>query len=82
MRKFVGQLDHDLRNHLNPIVLQLQPSVLAQLSASGTTAEAIAHAIDADPEEVYHVLRHLAANEALIETKGDEPGTEEFSRIK
>jgi glucose-6-phosphate isomerase len=63
-------------------ILQLQPRVLAQLSAFGTTAEAIARAINADPEEVYHVLRHLAANEASIETKGDEPGTEEFSRIK
>jgi len=63
-------------------ILQLQPKVLAQLSASGTTAEAIAHAIDADPEDVYHVLRHLAANEASIETSGDEPGTEEFLRIK
>jgi hypothetical protein len=63
-------------------ILQLQPRVLAQLSASGKTAEAIAHAIDADPEEVYHVLRHLAANDASIETKGNEPGTEEFSRIK
>jgi len=63
-------------------ILQLQPRVLAQLSASGTTAEAIAQAIDADPEEVYHVLRHLAANDASIKTKGNEPGTEEFSRIK
>src|SRR6476646_2492842 len=63
-------------------ILQLQPKVLAQLSASGKTAEAIAHSIDDDPEEVYHVLRHLAANETSLETKGDEPGTEEFLRIK
>jgi hypothetical protein len=43
--------------------------VRAQLSGSGTTAEAIAHAIDADPEEVYHVLRRLAANDASIKPK-------------
>jgi hypothetical protein len=28
------------------------------------------------------VLRHLAANEASSEIEGDEPGTEEFLRIK
>jgi glucose-6-phosphate isomerase len=63
-------------------ILQLQPKVLAQLSHSGTTAEAIAHAIDADPEDVYHVLQHLAANDASIRASGDEPDNEKFSRIK
>jgi glucose-6-phosphate isomerase len=61
-------------------ILQLQPKVLAQLSASGRTAEAIAQAIDAEPEDVYHVLRHLAANDASIQASGAEPGSEKFSR--
>ena len=63
-------------------ILQLQPRVLAQLSASSRTAEAIAQAIDAEPEDVYHVLRHLAANDSSIQASGGEPGREEFSRIR
>jgi glucose-6-phosphate isomerase len=63
-------------------ILQLQPKVLAQLSPNGTTAEAIAHAINADPEDVYHVLQHLAANDSSIQSSGDGPGEEKFSRIK
>jgi len=62
-------------------ILQLQPKVLAQLSASGRTAEAIAQRIEADPEDVYHVLRHLAANDPSIKTSEAGPGEEEFSRI-
>jgi glucose-6-phosphate isomerase len=62
-------------------ILQLQPKVLGQLSSEGKTAEAIAHAIDADPEDVYHVLRHLAANDPALQESGNEPGNEKFSRI-
>ncbi|MBA3650274.1 MAG: glucose-6-phosphate isomerase [Chthoniobacterales bacterium] len=62
-------------------ILQLQPRVLGELSDSGKTAEAIAHAIDADPEDVYHVLRHLAANDPKMQASGEEPGNEKFSRI-
>ncbi len=63
-------------------ILQLQPKVLGQLASAGLTAEAIAHQIDADPEDVYHVLRHLAANDSSIEVSGDEPGSEKFSRMR
>ena len=63
-------------------ILQLQPQVLAQLSASGATAEAMAQKIEADPEDVYHVLRHLAANDPSIHARGAAPGGEEFSRIR
>jgi glucose-6-phosphate isomerase len=63
-------------------ILQLQPKVLAQLSESGKTGEEIARAIDADPEDVYHVLRHLAANDPGIRTRGDAPAAENFSQIK
>jgi glucose-6-phosphate isomerase len=62
-------------------ILQLQPKILAELSASAITVEAIAKKIDADPEDVYHVLRHLVANDPSIRTSGDAPGEEEFSRI-
>jgi len=62
-------------------ILQLQPKILAQLSASGRTAEAIAQKIEADPEDVFHVLRHLAANDPSIKTNEAGPGEEEFSRI-
>lgn len=63
-------------------ILQLQPKVLAQLSATGITADGIAQAIGADPEDVYHVLRHLAANDSSIQAGGEGPGSEKFSRIK
>ena len=62
-------------------ILQLQPKVLGQLSGSGKTAEAIAQAIDADPEDVYHVLQHLAANDPRSRAAATSPGSEKFSRI-
>jgi glucose-6-phosphate isomerase len=61
-------------------ILDLQPKVLAQLRKNGRTAEEIAQAIEAEPEDVYHVLRHLAANDSTIETSGRAPGEEKFSR--
>jgi glucose-6-phosphate isomerase len=62
-------------------ILQLQPKVRAQLSATGITADGIAQAIGADPEDVYHVLRHLAANDSSLQAGGEGPGSEKFSRI-
>jgi glucose-6-phosphate isomerase len=61
-------------------ILNLQPKVIDQLTGSGRTAEEVAQAIGADPEDVYHVLRHLAANNPEIKTSGERPGSEEFSR--
>jgi glucose-6-phosphate isomerase len=65
-------------------ILQLQPQVASQLAAgSGKSAAEIAAAIKADPEDVFHVLRHLAANDATIKaTPGKNPGTEKFSLTK
>jgi len=63
-------------------ILQLQPKVTGQLSAQGATAEAVAKAIGAEPEDVYHVLRHLAANNPSINAAGENPGSEVFSLIK
>jgi glucose-6-phosphate isomerase len=63
-------------------LLQLQPKILAQLSANGLTAGQIAEQIGADPEDVYHLLRHLAANDSSIQVRGQTPATEEFSQMQ
>ena len=48
-------------------LLQLQKQVISKLIVGrGQTAEEIAHSIDADPEDVFHVLRHLASNDPQI----------------
>lgn len=45
-------------------IIETQLKVVAFLEKSGKpqTAEQIALAVEADPEEVFHILRHLAAN--------------------
>ena len=62
-------------------LLQLQNQVGEQLSAgSGKTAGEIARSIDADPEEVFHVLRHLVRNDPKVQiSKGEEPVEDKFS---
>jgi len=62
-------------------LLQLQNQVREKLSAdAGKTAEEIARSIDADPEDVFHVLRHLASNDPHVRvTAGDEPVDDKFS---
>ncbi len=52
--------------------------VRAQLSAQPRGAEAIAAAIGADPEDVYHSLTHLAANRQACVTLGATPAQDEF----
>ncbi|MFL6521465.1 MAG: glucose-6-phosphate isomerase [Chthoniobacterales bacterium] len=45
-------------------ILELQARVKKALgSGPGKTAEEIAREVDADPEDVFHILRHLRANE-------------------
>lgn len=61
-------------------LIELQPKVLSRLTSKGQTAEQIAEAIGAESEEVYHLLRHLAANDPSIKMSGDKPGSETFSR--
>jgi glucose-6-phosphate isomerase len=63
-------------------ILQLQPKVMAELSPAGATAETIAQAIGADAEDIYHVLRHLAANDSSIASSGGAADEEKFSRIR
>ena len=61
-------------------LLELQIEVRAQLSDAAKTAEEIARALDADPEDVFHVLRHLARNQpGLRVTTGQHPGDDKFS---
>ena len=62
-------------------LLQLQKQVRENLgAAAGKTAEEIARSIDADPEDVFHVLRHLAGNDSHIRVaESEQPGDETFS---
>ena len=65
-------------------LLQLQKQAREKLIADrGKTAEEIAHSIDADPEDVFHALRHLASNDPQIRiTAGDQTIDEKFSLAK
>jgi glucose-6-phosphate isomerase len=62
-------------------LLQLQHDVRKKLSPGpGKTAEEIARAIDADPEDVFHVLQHLASNDSRVQiAKSEEPSDDKFS---
>ena len=61
-------------------LLELQKQVRAQLSDKGKTAEQIARSVDADPEDVFHSLRHLASNDLRINVgTADEPADNRFS---
>ena len=61
-------------------LLQLQKQVRESLSnTAGKTAEEIARSVDADPEDVFHVLRHLASNDSQIRfVTGEGPGDDKF----
>jgi glucose-6-phosphate isomerase len=62
-------------------LLELQKQVRTKLTGGpGKTAEEIARSIDADPEDVFHVLRHLASNDPRVRVApGDEPPDDQFS---
>jgi glucose-6-phosphate isomerase len=61
-------------------IVQLQPRVMDALSnCDAKTAEQIAKSLDADPEDVFHILQHLAANDATIRVSG-EVGRETYAR--
>jgi glucose-6-phosphate isomerase len=64
-------------------LLELQSEVRAQLSDTGKTAEEIARSLNADPEDVFHVLRHLASNDPRMKiSKGEHAGDDKFSLTK
>ena len=61
-------------------LLELQSAVHKKLSSGGKTAEEIARAVDADPEDVFHVLQHLAANDPRVQiSKSEGPSEDKFS---
>src|SRR5437870_1965137 len=62
-------------------LLELQNKVRQKLSlGTGKTAEEIARAIDADPEDVFQVLQHLASNDPRVQiSKNEEPSDDKFS---
>jgi len=62
-------------------LLQLQKQVCERLATDrGQTAEEIARFIDADPEDVFHVLRHLASNNSHVKVApGQEAAEDQFS---
>jgi glucose-6-phosphate isomerase len=61
-------------------LLQLQKEVRRTFSGAGKTAEEIARSIDADPEDVFHLLRHLASNDPQVNVvPGADPVDDRFS---
>lgn len=62
-------------------LLELQDRVSKALSAKGQTADEIARNLAAEPEAVYHLLRHLSVNVAAIRREdGPNAGADRFSR--
>jgi glucose-6-phosphate isomerase len=62
-------------------LLQVQSAARQKLSSGdGKTAEEIARAIDADPEDVFHALQHLASNDPSVQiSQGEGPSEDKFS---
>jgi glucose-6-phosphate isomerase len=61
-------------------LLQLQKQVQEELSGEGKTAEEIARSINADPEDVFHLLRHLASHALRVTVvSGEEAVDDRFS---
>ena len=62
-------------------LLQVQAAARQQLPRGGAkTSEEIARAIDADPEDVFHALQHLASNDSNVQiSKGEGPSEDKFS---
>jgi hypothetical protein len=65
-------------------VLQLQGRVRENLGGEpGKTVEEIAQSLESDPEDVFHILRHLAANDPSIQVSGgDTIASQKYLRIK
>ncbi len=59
--------------------LELLGSVRSRLVSESKTAEQIAASVDADPEDVYHCLTHLAANGEAQISIGANPAEDSFS---
>ncbi|MGZ4983045.1 MAG: DprA-like winged helix domain-containing protein, partial [Chthoniobacterales bacterium] len=62
-------------------ILDLQGRVTAALGATAATADELAAQLKADPEDVYHVLVHLAANNpTIVRSANGTPAQDKFSR--
>ncbi|MGB2402378.1 MAG: glucose-6-phosphate isomerase [Akkermansiaceae bacterium] len=61
--------------------LELMGQVKQQLSKESLNTEAIASAIKADTEDVYHCLTHLSANGQAIVKHGETPADDTFSSV-
>ena len=62
-------------------VLNLQRTLRDALPARpGKTAQELAAEVGADPEDVFHVLRHLGANDVAVGETGKSPGEIRFFR--
>jgi len=59
--------------------LKLMGEVEGALTGEGQFADQIAAALAADPEDVFHLLTHLAANGKARATLGDSPADDHFS---
>ncbi|BCX46149.1 glucose-6-phosphate isomerase [Haloferula helveola] len=59
--------------------LDVLNGVRSRITADAKTAGDIAYEIDADPEDVYHCLNHLAANGEVQSSLGKEPNEDTFS---
>ncbi|MEM6601652.1 MAG: glucose-6-phosphate isomerase [Verrucomicrobiota bacterium] len=64
-------------------LLELQEKVLAQMQSQNSseyTADEMAESCEADPEDIYHILTHLAANRDFItRAAGSRPAADRFS---
>jgi glucose-6-phosphate isomerase len=61
------------------VFLDLLGAVRSRLVAEAKTAEQVAFSVDADPEDVYHCLTHLAANGEVQISLGATPQEDTFS---
>jgi glucose-6-phosphate isomerase len=60
-------------------LLQLQHDVRKKLSSTLKTAEELAHDLNADPEDLFHILSHLASNgQGVKVSKADDPADDKF----
>ncbi len=63
-------------------VLKLISEVKAELGKELISSEAVAQSLGADPEEVYHCLVHLGANDPQIEHQlGENPAADLFRQV-
>lgn len=62
------------------VFLALLGSVRGKLGSEAATAEQIAASLDADPEDTYHCLTHLAANGEAKVTLGASPAEDRFAK--